>query len=74
MSDDPIQDRIAALAARTDDETRALTAGVLRRCWPGGADRSQPGALGWLRLWRPERIGAVIPACSCAHGRCTVCN
>jgi len=74
MPDDPIQDRITALDARTDAETQGLIARVLRGCWPGGADRAQPGALGWVRLWRPERIGAAVPACTCAHGRCPVCN
>ena len=75
MPDDPIQDRITALDARTADETRELTARVRRGCWPGGdEDRSQPGALGWVRLWRPERLGTRVPACSCAAGRCAVCN
>ncbi len=75
MHDDPIQDRITALDARTSDETGRLTARVLRGCWPGGGeDRCEPGALGWVRLWRPQTMAAGLPACSCARGHCALCN
>ena len=30
---------------------------LLDRSWPGGtADRSQPAALEWLRLWQPQQL------------------
>lgn len=75
MRDEPIHERIAALDARTSAETSRLTSRILRGCWPGGAeDRSEPGALGWVQRWHPERIGATLPECSCARGHCVVCN
>jgi hypothetical protein len=44
-------------------------------CWPGGcADRSEPAALKWLRRWRPTSSAVSPPACSCATGRCRICN
>jgi hypothetical protein len=46
-----------------------------RYCWPGGAgDRTEPSARNWLERWRPARAAGPIPACSCAHGHCAVCN
>ncbi len=74
MPDDPIQDRISALDARTADETSTLIARVRRGCWPGGEDRSEPGALAWVRLWRPERARGALLACSCVSGHCAICN
>ena len=38
------------------------------------ADRTEPGALGWIRHWRPASLGVTPPACSCPAGRCVVCN
>ena len=59
-----------------DERYRAAVAErIARTCWPTGvADRAQPAALAWVKRWRPERMGAVIPACSCRNGRCRVCN
>lgn len=74
MSDDAIRHHITACATRSDAETAGLAARFAGACWPGGADRTQPGALGWVRRWRPGRLEAVLPACSCAGGRCVVCN
>jgi hypothetical protein len=52
-----------------------LTSRIVHACWPGGAeDRTDRAALHWVRRWRPERLGAALPACSCAAGRCPVCN
>jgi hypothetical protein len=48
---------------------------LLARCWPGGGDRSVPAARIWLRAWGPVRAGTrFLPACTCASGRCGVCN
>jgi hypothetical protein len=75
MPADPIHDHIAAAANRPAAETRRLTSRIAARCWPGGgSDRSEPAAVAWLRQWRPSKVGAKLPACSCAAGRCPVCN
>jgi len=48
---------------------------IVTTCWPGGtADRAEPVARGWLRHWRPATANLALPACSCAGGRCAVCN
>jgi hypothetical protein len=75
MHDDLIRDHITRLAQRDEQAGRELTARVAGHCWPGGpADRTEPAALRWLRHWRPGRALAPIPVCSCANGRCAVCN
>jgi len=71
MADDPINAHITACSPRSEAE---LTARMLEACWPGGADRSQPGALSWLSRWRPGRSEATLPACTCPAGHCPVCN
>jgi hypothetical protein len=58
-------------------DTRWMIHRGARALWPGGpADRHEPGAVEWLRRWRPR--GPVdanqIPTCACAAGRCLVCN
>jgi len=73
MPDDSIRRHIAALAA----DARAAHAAQLLAgaCWPGGpADRAEPAALHWLRRWRPARAAVPLRLCSCAGGRCAVCN
>jgi hypothetical protein len=58
---------------RTD--ARRLASLMLSACWPGGPeDRTERVALEWLRHWRPEPLAAELPACSCATGRCVLCN
>lgn len=75
MHDDFIREHIARLAAKDDQTDRLLMLDVAEYCWPGGAcDRTEPVARRWLRLWRPARAAAVLPVCSCAAGRCAVCN
>ncbi len=62
-------------AARPDPESLRLAQRLVGGCWPGGpADRSEPVARGWLRMWGPVKVIASIPACGCASGRCTICN
>lgn len=74
MHDEVIRWHISRLAQHDDSAERRLIAAT-RLCWPGGiADRTEPFAREWLRLWRPARAGAGLPACSCAGGNCTVCN
>jgi len=74
MADDPIHQHITACAARTDAETTDLTARILDAHWPGGTDRSEPAALGWVRRWRPGKSEATLTACSCPATHCLVCN
>jgi hypothetical protein len=38
------------------------------------SDRAVPPARAWLRRWRPRAAPLLPPACSCAVGRCGVCN
>jgi hypothetical protein len=72
---DPLHALIRSIAARSDDETRALIGALARRCWPVDAgDRDEPVAREWLRRWRPRPAPQALPACSCASGRCAVCN
>ncbi len=62
-------------AGRPEHESLLLADQLLRHCWPGGqADRSEPVARGWLRMWGPVKVIASVPACGCATGRCTICN
>jgi hypothetical protein len=75
MPADPIHDHIAAARSRSDGEMGRLTSRIVARCWPGGgSDRSEPAALAWVRHWRPSKVGARLPACSCTAGHCPVCN
>jgi hypothetical protein len=71
MRDDHIHERIAALHARTPAQTVVLMTRLMRSC---ERDRTQPAALAWVKQWRPQRLGAVLPECTCARGRCTSCN
>lgn len=62
-------------AGRPTPESAILADRLLQTCWPGGhADRSEPVARGWLRMWGPVKIIAAVPECGCAHGHCTICN
>jgi len=73
--EDSIRDHIATVSGRDDAETQSLIGRMQRYCWPGGAgDRTEPSARNWLERWRPARAVGPIPACSCAHGHCAVCN
>jgi hypothetical protein len=66
---------VEAIATRTPAEADALSGALERRCWPGGLeDRSDPAALPWVKRWGPTRLTPVPPACSCAEGRCSLCN
>lgn len=58
----------------THAETSRLAAELHDRCWPGGADRTEPAALEWLRRWGPRGAQPLPLACSCSAGRCDVCN
>jgi hypothetical protein len=79
MQEDPeIRDAMeihVRAAARPGHASPILVDQLLRHGWPGGhADRLEPVARGWLRMWGPVKVIATVPACGCATGRCTVCN
>jgi len=75
FADPRIETHIRSISARSDPATSQLISTMLRRCWPGGAsDRSESAALEWVRRWGPRRIAPPVPTCSCAAGRCQVCN
>jgi len=65
---------VASIEGRSAPETERLIEMLERWCWPGGADRSERGALEWVKRWGPSRITAQPFECSCVHGRCAVCN
>jgi hypothetical protein len=65
---------IESVSRRPAREGDRLVATMLRRCWPGGDDRTEPGAREWLRRWRPSHGGAAVPSCTCPRGACLVCN
>ena len=73
---DGVESHIRAITGpETDVLALALTAELVDRCWPGGiADRSESIARGWLRMWGPVKVIAALPGCTCATGRCPVCN
>ena len=79
MADHPGDTQIAAhiesISTRSESDTELLVAAMLRHCWPGdSADRTEPVALAWVRRWGPRRVGLIPPSCSCAEGRCRLCN
>ena len=75
MDREELRHHIASAAPRAGGESERLAALIIRACWPGGpADRTERVALDWLRQWRPEQIGADLPACSCLSGHCVLCN
>jgi hypothetical protein len=62
---------IGALIDSIDAQT-ALDARRLALRSP--ADRTDPIALEWVRRWGPSRLLETPLECSCAEGRCAVCN
>jgi len=66
---------ISSIPTRGERESEQLVTAMLGRCWPGGSgDYAQPGALEWIRRWGPRRVAPLASPCSCAIGRCRVCN
>jgi hypothetical protein len=65
---------IRSILARAEPDSQRLAAAMAHRCWPAGGDRSEPGALEWVRQWGPHGLAFLPPACSCAVGRCRICN
>ena len=66
---------VESIEGRSAKDTELLSSRLLGGCWPGGfGDRSEPGALDWVRRWGPSRLTAEPLSCSCVRGRCAVCN
>jgi phosphopantothenoylcysteine synthetase/decarboxylase len=75
MDDEELREHITLASNGDQFRLQGLTAEIVASCWPGGSqDRSDRTATEWLRRWRPEKVGAVLPACSCVNGHCAVCN
>ena len=66
---------VAAISARTHVELSRMTLAFVRRSWPAGVDdRLDPAAVEWVRRWAPATLNGARLDCSCAAGRCGVCN
>lgn len=75
MDYNELRQHIESVAGRKKSAPCGVTSRAVAFCWPGGSeDRTDRAALEWFRRWRPERAGIVLPACSCATGRCQLCN
>lgn len=37
-------------------------------------ERFDPVAARWLARWRPQPVTLQPPSCTCADGRCEICN
>jgi hypothetical protein len=75
MDPEELRTHIETASRHRGYQARQLTSRILGTCWPGGSeDRIDRAALDWLAFWQPDRNGAALPACSCAAGRCAVCN
>jgi hypothetical protein len=75
-NDDRIPAHIEAVGAQAKGQTPGLLSGLAHGLWPGGtADRRPESfALQLLRRWGPSSPTPVFLPCSCAAGRCAVCN
>jgi hypothetical protein len=66
---------ITKVGARTAAQEAALSSALAQHCWPAaGTDRREPVAAEWLRRWSPRPGAVPARTCSCAVGRCGVCN
>jgi len=66
---------IAASARRTPADNAQLADHLRSWCWPGGhADHTEPPGRAWVRRWGPACLESIEIECTCAEGRCTLCN
>jgi hypothetical protein len=63
---------VEAISEQTEAQGAALAAALAARWSP--PDRHDPTAIQWLAHWSPRPAHFPPPACSCAAGRCLVCN
>jgi hypothetical protein len=74
-SPDEIRTHVDSIAARSQRDAQKLADALSGRSWPGsGCDRTEPGALAWLKRWGPSGPAPLTPLCGCARGRCLLCN
>jgi hypothetical protein len=67
---------VARLVTVLEERTPAqgdLLAATLAARW-STSDRHIPDAHEWLQRWRPKPATFVSPECTCAAGRCLICN
>jgi hypothetical protein len=80
MDDQPrsafVAAHVEAIDTRSRHQTDWMTRTLLRDAWPGGhSDRHDRMAADWVRRWGPGRLRVPYAGdCSCAAGRCAVCN
>ena len=63
---------LQSISERTEAQGEVLAATLAAR-WTA-TDRHDPVALEWLRRWTPKPAHLITPACTCAAGRCGICN
>ena len=73
--EDEVLAHIESISSRTRHDGLQLADVINSRLWPGGStDRTEPGAVDWLRRWRPDGPAPLPLVCGCATGRCLLCN
>ena len=73
---DPDHRLVERVVTRLGERTQAqgdLLAATLAARW-STSDRHEPDAHEWLKRWTPKPAHFVTTACTCAAGRCLVCN
>ena len=73
---DPDQRLVSRLITVLQERTQAqgdLLAATLAARW-STSDRHEPASQEWLRHWKPKPATFIAPPCTCAAGRCLVCN
>jgi hypothetical protein len=66
---------VDSIATRGAAQADGLLSGMTHRFWPGGtSDRTVPSARRWLSRWSPRRVELPQRECTCAAGRCELCN
>jgi hypothetical protein len=78
VSNDPrvrlIAVHIRSIAAQAEPGGERLASAIIRRCRSAGEDRTAAAARDWVRRWGPHRLASLQLPCTCAVGRCRVCN
>ena len=63
---------VTVLSERTPAQGELLAATLAAR-W-SASDRHEPEGNEWLKRWTPKPATFVTPKCTCAAGRCLICN
>jgi hypothetical protein len=69
-----LADLIASLAAGGRADAARLALALRRSCWPGDGEGTDALARHRLRRSGPRAFTPVVLACTCAAGRCRLCN